>query len=209
MASRVAVFIDGAYLDKIAEREFGMFIDFEKLNQQILQSMSTSVSDVELVRTYYYHCLPYQSNPPTASEAERFGRKQRFFESLTHIRRFVVRTGRLAFRGITSNGEPIFQQKRTDLMLGLDLALLSGKGQLNHIVCVAGDSDLLPAFEVAKEEGLVVWLMHGPRHSRTDGTCTFAQELWQSADERIEIDLAFMQAIQKIRVPNSRPNGNR
>src|SRR5262249_40583089 len=32
----------------------------------------------EILRTYYYDCLPYQSRNPTTDERERFGRKQRF-----------------------------------------------------------------------------------------------------------------------------------
>ncbi|MGB4681268.1 MAG: hypothetical protein WBH65_01910 [Dethiobacteria bacterium] len=27
---------------------------------------------IELLRTYYYHCLPYKSNPPTEEESERY-----------------------------------------------------------------------------------------------------------------------------------------
>ena len=34
------------------------------------------------------------------------------------------------FRGLNNNGRPIFQQKRVDLLLGLDFALLSGKNRL-------------------------------------------------------------------------------
>ena len=49
---------------------------------------------------------------------------------------------------------------------------------------------------VAKEEGILVWLFHGPRQSKKDGFSTFANELWQEADERYEINLDFMQRIQ-------------
>jgi len=56
---------------------------------------------------------------------------------------------------------------------------------------------LLPAFKVAKEEGISVWLFHGPKVSQKDGFSTFASELWQEADERYEIDLAFLKKIQR------------
>jgi len=98
----------------------------------------------------------------------------------------------LAFKGLDINKNPIFQQKRVDLLLGLDFALLSGKRQITHAAVIAGDSDLLPAFKVAKEEGILVWLFHGPQVSQKDGYSTYASELWQEADERYEIDLAFM-----------------
>jgi hypothetical protein len=64
---------------------------------------------------------------------------------------------------------------------------------------VAGDSDLLPAFEVARTEGVSVWLFHGPRVSKIDNTSTYADELWRGADERYEINLAFMKNIERKR----------
>ena len=83
------------------------------------------------------------------------------------------------------------------MLLGLDFALLSGKRQISHAAVVSGDSDLLPAFHVAKEEGILVWLFHGPRVSKKDGYSTFANELWQEADERFEIDATFMKRVKR------------
>ncbi len=86
------------------------------------------------------------------------------------------------------------------LQLGLDFALLSGKRSIAHAAVVAGDSDLLPAFEIAKEEGILVWLFHGPAKSCKDGCPTYAPELWDEADERHEMDAAFFNAIKRIEV---------
>lgn len=195
--SRLAIFIDGGYVDGLsAADEFNIRVDYAKLITEMLSVVSTKSAGVELLRTYYYHCLPYQSNPPTPAEATRFANGQRFFDSLSRLPRFTVRQGRLVFRGNRVDGSPIFEQKRVDLQLGLDFALLSGKNQITHVAVLAGDSDLLPAFHVAKEEGILVWLFHGPRRSKKDGTSTFADELWREADERYEIDQGFMNRIQ-------------
>lgn len=197
--SRLAVFVDGGYLSSLAKDEFSIRVDLGSLSEEIRQVVDSKTPDsVELLRTFYYDCLPYQSNPPTTDEAARFGKKRQFFAALSYLSRFVVREGRLAFRGLDINGSPIFQQKRIDLLLGLDFALLSGKRQITHAAVIAGDSDLLPALRVAKEEGILVWLFHGPRISKKDGSSTFANELWQEADERYEIDLAFIQRIQRM-----------
>ena len=83
------------------------------------------VGENELLRAYYYHCLPYQSNPPTGDERRRYAAKHRFVTALRHIPRFDVRLGKLAYRGTDRDGQPIFQQKRVDLMLGVDMALLA------------------------------------------------------------------------------------
>lgn len=198
--ARLAIFIDGGYLDAIAEDEFSTRVDLGKLSEEIRSIVSSRTpEEVDLLRTFYYDCLPYQSSSPTNEERLRFGRKRSFFDALQRLSRFSVREGRLAFRGHYANGAPIFQQKRIDLLLGLDFALLSGKRQITHVAVVTGDSDLIPAFQVAKEEGVSVWLFHGPRVSKKDGQSTYAIELWQEADERFEIDLALMQRVVRSR----------
>lgn len=194
--ARLTIFVDGGYVEKLAEDEFSIWVDLGKFSEEIRKVVAAKTPEtVDLLRTFYYHCLPYQSNPPTEEEKQRFGQKRKFFDALRHLPRFAVREGRLAFRGYDIHGKPIFQQKRIDLLLGLDFALLSGKRQITHAAIVGGDSDLLPAFHVAKEEGILVWLFHGPRHSKKDGSATFANELWLEADERFEIDQDFMNRI--------------
>jgi uncharacterized LabA/DUF88 family protein len=196
--ARLAIFIDGGYINSLAGDEFGIWVDYEKLPREIQNIVNSKTPEsVDLLRTYFYDCLPYQGNPPTAEEASRFAQKRKFFDYLGRLPRFTVRDGILKFRGYDSAGKPIFQQKRVDLMLGLDFAQLSAKHQITHAAIIAGDSDFLPALAVAKEEGISVWLFHGPRRSRISGQATFATELWKIADERIEIDIAFMKAIEQ------------
>ena len=195
---RLAIFVDGGYLDSLATDEFGIRIDQSKLGEEIRRIVAAKTpNSVDLLRTLYYDCLPYQSNPPTTEEKGRFSKKRSYFDMLRNLPRFDVREGRLVFRGLDKSGKQIFQQKRVDLLLGLDFALLSGKRQITHVAVVSGDSDLLPAFKVAKEEGISVWLFHGPRKSNKDGSSSYAYELWQEADERFEIDLDFMKRVQR------------
>ena len=195
--ARLAIFIDGGYINKLCEEEFSVRIDYQALSEEIRNIVAAKTPDpVDILRTHYYHCLPYQSNPPTEAERRRFSQMRRFFTALQNLPRFVIREGRLVPRGYNSRGEPIFQQKGVDLCLGLDFALLSGKRQISHAAVLSGDSDLVPAFKVAKEEGVSVWLFHGPRVSKKSGTCTYADELWQEADERYEMDSSFMSHVQ-------------
>ena len=196
--ARLAIFVDGGYVDALAEDEFSTWVDLGKLGEEIRLIVAAKTPEtMDLLRTLYYHCLPYQSNPPTPEEKLRFGQKRKFLDALRYLPRFAVREGRLVLKGHDSTGAPIFQQKRVDLLLGLDFALLSGKRQITHAAVVSGDSDLLPAFHVAKEEGILVWLFHGPRKSKKDGNPTFANELWQAADERFEMDQVFMKRVAR------------
>ncbi len=105
------------------------------------------------------------------------------------------------YRGDDSNGRPIFQQKRVDLMIGLDIALLAAKNRITHAAVLSGDSDLLPAVEAAKGEGVSVWLVHGPRS-------TFADELWSAADDRIAIE-EFVDKVARSRTSQRAGNASR
>ena len=195
---RLAIFEDGGYVDRITRDEFRVRPDYGKLSAAIAAAVGTrSVEPVELLRTLYYHCLPYQGANPTPDEAKRYGSAVAFMNALSRIPRFEVRLGRLAYRGLDGNGNPIFQQKRVDLLLGLDFALLAGKHQITPAALLSGDSDLIPAVEAAKQEGVCVWLVHGPAHSKVDGKSTFARELWDVVDERIELTQAFMDTVKR------------
>ena len=51
--TRIAIFVDGAYFDATIRNECGgVRIDYAKLAHQL-------AGGVEILRTYYYNCLPY------------------------------------------------------------------------------------------------------------------------------------------------------
>src|SRR6185312_13121662 len=90
--SRIAVFIDGAYLEFVLRQEFGApRVDFELLARRLSDGRN-------LLRTYYYDCLPFRSETPTDDERLRFSRRQAFHAALTRIPRFQLRLGQLARR---------------------------------------------------------------------------------------------------------------
>ena len=53
---------------------------------------------------------------------------------------------------------PTIQQKGVDMKLGIDIASLAYKKQVDQIVLIAGDSDFVPAAKLARREGLDVIL---------------------------------------------------
>jgi uncharacterized LabA/DUF88 family protein len=179
MSERIAVFIDGGFVEKISQQEFAnLRVDYDRLSTVMASGLSH-------LRTYYYHCLPYQSNPPTEEEKERFANRQRFYNALERIPRFQVRLGRLRRRGND------FEQKGVDVFLAIDLVQLAVKRLITHAAMITADSDFLPAIEVAKNEGVIIRLFHSQHLERQ-------KELWQCADERIIVDAAFMSQIEKI-----------
>ena len=178
-------------MDAMASNEFSVWVDYGKFANEVFATIACKNAEpLDLLRTHYYHCLPYRSSPPTDEERKRFDGKRSFFDALTRLDRFQVRLGRLVFQGHTDHGKPIYQQKGVDLMLGLDLALLSSKHRITHAALVAGDGDFVPAVEIAKREGIIVHLFHGPLE-------TVSRELWLSADARIELTQDFMNRVAK------------
>ena len=180
-----AVFIDGGYLEKVLQH------DHDKARIHLGHLVDVMVGGDELLRAYYYHCLPYQSRPPTAAEKERHEAKQSFFTVLRNIPRFEVRLGKLAYRGTTADGKPIFQQKRVDLMLGMDMALLASKNHITKMALLSGDSDFAPAIEAVKREGVLTTLWHGSKAERTRPS----RELLQECDEQRELTGEIIQSV--------------
>jgi len=171
----IAVFIDGGYLDKV------MFYDHNNTRLDF-QKLAADISRPDdLLRTYYYHCLPYQSSPPTPEERRRFANKQGFFAALSRLPHFQIRLGKLVCRGIDQRGERIFIQKRVDTMVGVDMALLAGKGKITRLALFSGDSDLIPAIQAVKNEGVIVTLWHGSYSEETSPS----RELYDICDDRI------------------------
>ena len=96
-----------------------------------------------------------------------------FIFNLKKLPRFQFRQGKLQKIGTE------YKQKRVDIWMAVDLVRMSSNKQIEKAILVTGDSDLVPAIEAARDEGVVVVLFYSP-NSRHD-------ELLQACDERYEI----------------------
>lgn len=102
-----------------------------------------------------------------------------FIDSLKQKRKLVMRLGRLAqkhekicfnlkpealkdlcngkrqFEGLTESDFVLaIEQKGVDMKLGIDIASLAYKKQVDKIVLISGDSDFVPAAKMARREGI-------------------------------------------------------
>jgi uncharacterized LabA/DUF88 family protein len=175
--NRAAVFIDGAYLTKVLD------VDFGKPKIDLARFSDILCGDSERLRTYYYNCMPYQSNPPTDEERRRFSAMDKFLYTIKRLPRFEIRLGRLCSLG----GE--FVQKRVDISLAVDLVRLSWGKMIGKAVLVAGDSDFVPAIEAAKDVGVLVQLYYSPS--------SIHDELLASVDESFEIDEELIRRVTR------------
>jgi uncharacterized LabA/DUF88 family protein len=180
MPDKTAVFIDAGYLKKINTVK----IDFEKLVREMIGTK-------ELHRAYYYDCPPFMPPNPDADDKTRLSRATQFHQRLKSIPRFDVRLGKLRCKGYDSEKLPIFEQKRVDLLLGLDIAsvIRTIPRVVDSIFMLTGDGDMLPAMIAAKEAQVIVCLAHGIKS-------TYDQELWDCADDRLLLDASFFQKIR-------------
>lgn len=192
--ARLAVFVDGGYVEGLRKRQFRRLRlrpDIQLLAEHVREVVAEATPEpLDLFRTYYYTCPPYQHDPPAADDRNRTAGYRRFVDALTQLPRFQVREGHLRLDGFGEDARPLFTQKQVDLLLGLDAAEIAGSQIVTHIALIAGDGDFVPVMEVLKREGVSVWLFHGPR-------ATYAHDLWLAADERHEMDEAFMRDIAR------------
>lgn len=169
---RAAVFLDEGYFDKVTQNYGNIRVDYE--------SFSDSVCEPDRrFRTYWYHCPPWQSDPPTEEERERFGNYQRFKDALSYLDKFKIREGRL--QKIDGN----FRQKKVDIMLAVDAVKLASTGKIDRAIFVTGDSDFVPVVEAIDGTGVITTLCYDPNLPIHD-------EIRTAVDERIEIGRNFL-----------------
>ena len=143
---------------------------------------------LQLYRVFYYTADPFtgvRQNPfdgqtvnfSSTDSAQRNRKLIGMIERQNHV---AVRRGEMAFRGWrfkrnvirrlerrtgtgkrTVNASDIegnFVQKGVDMRIGLDIATLALKRLVTDVAVVTGDLDMVPAFKLARREGLRVYL---------------------------------------------------
>lgn len=142
--------------------------------------------DAELYRIFFYDCSPLtkKMHRPISKTAIDLAKtpEARFrfqvHDELQRIRKVALRLGRLnddsewrlrpaaAKRLIVGDDTALTdadfeidtKQKGVDMKLGLDVAAMAFKQQVNQIVLVAADGDFVPATKLARREGIDVVL---------------------------------------------------
>lgn len=100
-----------------------------------------------------------------------------FLRELRHLRKFALRLGRLAEEQAYYNLNPLItrkllngtiqlndlketdfildiKQKGVDMRIGVDIASVTFKKQVDRIILISGDSDFVPAAKQARREGI-------------------------------------------------------
>ncbi len=190
---RCAVFIDGAYLEKLLREEHGSLpIDLEKLSDLLVERVRSETPGIAIahLRTYYYHALPWEPHEgATREEHERVQNKRSFFHRIEHLNRFEVRLGRTQRFFDEGSGIYRYEQKGVDVLLSVDMVSLAARGDIYYAVLVAPDADFVPAVKAAKNNGAVVFLAAGEVPSPS-------WDLRKECDQFIALE---RESLQKIR----------
>ena len=163
-----------------ADRSIGQLIwsHLEHLNKQYEFASPYAL----LYRCFFYDASPYtdKGHYPISKMSINYAKSDqaifrlKLFEVLRKRRSFVVRLGevrkyrswvmsedaqkdllakkRLVDDLTDEDFAPGFRQKAVDMRIGIDIASLTLKKQVNTIVLVAGDSDFVPAAKPARRE---------------------------------------------------------
>lgn len=180
-----AILIDGGF----AKRRLGPPMqpaeasDYHRLIDQIVDH--PALQREHLHRIYYYDSIPLETahDKPLGGGKIEFGnqpqvaRAKQLFEQLSRMPLWALRLGELAFQGWKlgprtlrdSPGPkleigaddlyPQITQKGVDMRIGMDIAALTLKKQVQVIVLVTGDSDFVPAMKFARREGAQLFLV--------------------------------------------------
>lgn len=74
---------------------------------------------------------------------------------LSPVKTKAILTGKLKIEDVKQSDLSFsMSQKGVDMRIGLDIASLSYKKQVNQIVLISGDSDFVPAAKLARREGI-------------------------------------------------------
>ena len=178
------VWLAAAHLALRFQRELPKIVT--KDNTIISMEMSC-IESSELYRIFFYDCppltkrtqLPISKKNLDLSQTDVAKSRLAIYERLLMVRKVALRRGRLnekfgwrpkpeavdrwltkgsEFNPVDDDFELNTVQKGVDMRLGLDVASLAFKRQVDQIVLVAGDSDFVPAAKLARREGIDVVL---------------------------------------------------
>ncbi len=174
-------------LGLLAYWHLAMRIGPSQLTEQIKTHNLQLSESRDFYRIFFYDCPPLAKRMHTplnrksidygASPEAKF--RLALHQEILKLRKVAVRLGRLndtskwrlteqatdklianpsEFVPVDNDFEIDTKQKGVDMRLGLDVASLAFKGQVDQIVIVAADADFVPAAKLARREGIDVIL---------------------------------------------------
>lgn len=186
---KTAILIDGEWfrrgLQQALKPQLPNGVTADVMYRNALLAIDASVE--EIYRIFYYDCPPYEgteTNPIDKSVVKfknqpKHAARSLFLDQIARKDFVALRLGVAKRRGwhLTDqwvkqaisgqvSGTPqasdvylSLEQKGVDMRLGIDVASLALKEQVERIVVISGDTDMIPALKLARREGVQVILV--------------------------------------------------
>jgi len=182
---KVGVFIDGGFFSVLTKYVFPNEDKTpRKIDSHLLSELLCKENNGELLRTYFYHCPPYQGAYPTEDEKRRKKGYDSWVYALKQLRQMQIREGRLK-KTFDEQGNLDFIQKGVDVLLAIDMLKLALKGAIQKIILISSDSDFVPVVRALRDEGMsVVLYYYKMQGNEESGQSCFSQDLYEECDER-------------------------
>jgi len=167
-----AILIDGAYLDAVCKWDLqGQRVDFASL----LEHMANGDT---IARKTYYHCPVWLSEPPSEDERHRQSAQRSFFALLTRRFGFSVKLGKTT-RIVASSGQVIFGQRKSDVLMAVDIVQSAFSGGISRIALLSGNADLAGSVRIARLAKIPTTLWYSENNK-----CMAGAELKSQAQEK-------------------------
>jgi uncharacterized LabA/DUF88 family protein len=184
---KTALLIDGGWFCRLLGKHLELPHKWPTAAQVVEYARSVTLADEEVLRIFYYDCAPFDGQivNPVDGSMKKYGEtgiyrsRTRFLDEIGAMDYVALRLGELKERGwdfsdsvrkrMLGGGQhveldagdirPNFEQKGVDMRIGMDVASLSIKRQVERIILFSGDSDMIPALKLARREGIQVFVV--------------------------------------------------
>lgn len=184
---KVAILIDGAWFSKVLGPHLQPRVDWPSACQVYSNAVSILEPEEVLWKLLFYESASFAetiTNPISKIETDfsksvSLHEREHFFQELVRLPFVALRRGDVKMRGwkiskayqkkliesatpppLTAKDIfPGFQQKGVDMRIGIDIATIALKKQVDRIFLISGDADMIPAMKLARREGTQVGII--------------------------------------------------
>jgi uncharacterized LabA/DUF88 family protein len=165
---KAIIIVDGGYLTQIVKNDYDLkhsnlphsiFNIFENYRSLVKDT------DLHLLRIRYHDSPAFLSNNPSSEEQKKYDEKEMIFSRhINSYQRIDLIKGRC--QKLSEGGHYSYKQKGVDVNMAIDIVQYSA---MVDAIVVSSDSDLIPAFELAKTKGAEIVLVTSNNVNRLPG----------------------------------------
>ena len=168
MLKKLAILLDWENVRRqvfeAATRKLKIRVDYNEVENVVKFARAfVDSKEEEIYRIFVYLSAPLREVRAKGkvldlSQKPAYLRHVKFIDQLGQQEYVAIRKGRLQFRGIKQDGNLDLVQKQVDLLMGMDISDMSHRKLVDRILVLAYDSDIIPALNIARKNGVQIVL---------------------------------------------------